>query len=855
MPSKNKSSITRKKIADMTAEELMAASDSDSDDVSDLEIAEDDEDAEESFGDDEEGSEDEEEEDVVEEGEEELEGEEEEEEEDEGSGDDEEGTAEEGFTVPGKMSQHKQSIEKLKETDPEFYKFLEENDQELLQFEDSDYTSDEEGPVHELPEELEDFVDSDDEDYTTEGDGSKAPRKSDKDVSLAMVEKWRKQLQVFSLNSLHEVVKAFRAAVQQISSDAEVSQYRVEGSAVFNAMVSLCLKHVHPTLQKVLEMEDKPVKKRNLPTTSKKWHQVQATVKIYITDIVKLLKQLSETTIVCVVLRHIHRMIPYFCCFPRLTKDLVKKLVTLWSTGEEAVRVLSFLSLFSVHRCMQKNSWLEYILKQMYLAYVRNSKFTSPSTLPLINFMQRSLTEMFAFNTQLAYQHGFVYIRQLAIHLRNAITVKKKDTYQSVYNWQYIHCLNLWCRVLGTLHADETLRPLIYPLVQTAIGVIKLIPASRYYPLRFQVIRSLNLLSEATGTFIPLLPFLLEIFETTDFNKKHTSVSFRPMNFAVMLKVSKSQLNERGFKDGLIDQLYDVMLEQLNIHSYSIGFPELAFPAILQLKSFLKKCKVANYCKVMKGLLEKVQETCKEVTKQRDSVTFGITNDAAVKAWENKLKTQGTTLSKHYETYKKLRERELRHEEAGKERMQDDLPTLKKKHLERKEEDKREFGELFDEDSDSEDDILVRAERKKERYTASKKGRRRQRKGNDDEEDIDSLDDDDDDEDDYDEDDGDDLEDEEEEEVKPAKVNPMSKVKGKIKVMEEGEDKEDIVQDFNFWSDGEDETTEPKRKKKKLEKKKTNTGQQKRKFDGMKRVKPMMKGNKNKMGKGGKSRH
>ena len=42
------------------------------------------------------------------------------------------------------VSAHKQSLEKLKEKDPEFYKFLQSEDKELLQFDDSGSDDDDE---------------------------------------------------------------------------------------------------------------------------------------------------------------------------------------------------------------------------------------------------------------------------------------------------------------------------------------------------------------------------------------------------------------------------------------------------------------------------------------------------------------------------------------------------------------------------------------------------------------------------------------------------------------------------------------------------------------------------------------
>lgn len=63
----------------------------------------------------------------------------------------------------------------------------------------------------------------------------------------------------------------------------------------------------------------------------------------------------------------------------------------------------------------------------MYLAYTRNSRFTSPGSLPAIHFMRRSLVEaLLLAPRQLAYRIAFLYVRQLAIFLRNAIQEQSK---------------------------------------------------------------------------------------------------------------------------------------------------------------------------------------------------------------------------------------------------------------------------------------------------------------------------------------------------------------------------------------------------------------------------------------------
>nr|CAG4649164.1 EOG090X02MG [Scapholeberis mucronata]SVE93503.1 EOG090X02MG [Scapholeberis mucronata] len=631
--------------------------------------------------------------------------------------DDSDNESGEDFDEKTAVKKHKKTLNKLKDSDPEFYQFLSENDRELLDFGSSDSDDEEErgGKLHELPNPDELVVGSDESDF--EDEESAAKRQANV-ITQAKIDQWQQELQnPKCIKTVVDVVSAFRSAVHSVTEEKEgATRFVVKGSAAFNAVIRLCIVDLIPAIKRFLNVQ--PDEKLNLERC-KSWVKIRVQVKTYLADVIRLLGTLTESSLLSVILKHIHQLIPFYAAFVKLSRVLCKRLITVWCSSEDTIRVLAFLSILRLARTLP-NQLLEPIIKAMYLSYAQNCKFTSPSTWPVINFMRRSLVELMALQEALTYKHAFLYIRQLAIHLRNAITSKKKDSIMTVYNWQFVHCLRLWGALLGALPDSQLLKPLVYPLVQIAIGTINLVPTGKYYPLRFQVANILNQLSSDTGIYIPVLPFLLEILQNHKFEKKPSKMSMKPLDLSCVLRVSQSQMGESGYRDAVIDMLYDNLLETLQSQSHSSAFPEIVLPLVLQLKQFIKKCPLANYSKKMKQLLEKVQETARFVEKQRAQVHFDLSDSKAVLALENQLKQAETPLTNYHSSWKKMRDREMaikiaKKPENDKER---GIPVMKKPAQKSKDDessDNGEFDELFpsdlSDDGDDEDRFLLKEER------------------------------------------------------------------------------------------------------------------------------------------------
>ncbi|XP_053658945.1 nucleolar complex protein 2 homolog [Anopheles marshallii] len=632
--------------------------------------------------------------------------------------------------------EHKQALGRLETTDPELFAFLKQNDEKLLKFgqmegsdsefddsSDEEAADDDEGNVHELPNKLE--VASDESDFDPNEDDEKEEDEDDdeegdieaneddkpgKKVTFKMLRAWTNDLTslpVKHVKGIRSICKAFNSALFTITGDKSViPPYRVQGSALFNGIVQTCVLYLGPAVRSYLSLNEKRQFKDL--KNDRRFKKIKACLKMYLIDLTNLLANVSSSHIMSVILKHLHQFSPVLVCYQNLTKPILKRLISIWSTAdEETIRVLAFMCILKITHAQQSH-FLSNVLKVMYLAYIKNSKFVSPNTLPNINFMRRSLAEMFLLNFNVSYQHMFLYIRQLAIHLRNAVILQKKDSFQYIYNWQYINSLKLWGDVLGAAHAHgEALEPLIYPFVSITIGVIKLIPSAQYFPLRFHCCRILIQLNAKTNIYIPVLPFLVEVLRSHSFNEHHKKLSMRPVNLTCLLRFSPANIQENAFKDAVIDQIYELVLEFAANESASVGYPEIVLPIILQLRQYTKATHQYKYSRKMKQLSDKLMENYEFMEKLRSKMDIPLKETERIRAWEETVRAEGTPLTKFHATVAKETESVKRRHATDSENISDyKLPTLKK--LQKKSQMKKDGPvTLFPSDDEDDDDDKI----------------------------------------------------------------------------------------------------------------------------------------------------
>jgi nucleolar complex protein 2 len=152
--------------------------------------------------------------------------------------------------------------------------------------------------------------------------------------------------------------------------------------------------------------------------------------------------------------------------------------LSVWSTSsQEEPRIVAFLNIRKL--CITAaHPFCEIAMKGSYMSFIRVARTTTPFTLSALSFMRNCVAEIYTLDPAGAYRQAFSYIRQLAIQLRNAITLRTKESYRAVYNWQFIHGLRVWVSVLANslTMSDEKnndMKLLIYPLTQVINGTAR----------------------------------------------------------------------------------------------------------------------------------------------------------------------------------------------------------------------------------------------------------------------------------------------------------------------------------------------------------------------------------------------
>ena len=246
--------------------------------------------------------------------------------------------------------------------------------------------------------------------------------------------------------------------------------------------------------------------------------QYKSSCKQFMNVTLTLLKRRCET-----VLKYFEHIVPILLEFKKTRKDFLKVLVSLWCHDSDKIRIKAFLAIRKM--AMADTLILEESLKIMYNAMVQFK--VNAYNYVIAQFMVNCMVEMAGLSIVVTYNHMFVSLRKLAILLRQVVGGKDAT---SIYNWQVMFAMRLWARVVTTFPEEEFLKPLLYPLVQLMVGIIRHKLGVRYLPFKLSIIKLLLQIAGSCKTFIPVSSYLLDVFNMNELKQDGKPSTLKPLD-------------------------------------------------------------------------------------------------------------------------------------------------------------------------------------------------------------------------------------------------------------------------------------------------------------------------------------
>ena len=105
------------------------------------------------------------------------------------------------------------------------------------------------------------------------------------------------------------------------------------------------------------------------------------------------------------------------------------------------------------------------------------------------------------------YEHAFVYLRELAVQMRQGIASKTSAAVSEVTSWSFLNRFSLWGRAICSMpNKTGGLGDLVYPYIQMAMALLKFVQGARLAPLRLHIIRACLRVTQHTNVYVPLAP-------------------------------------------------------------------------------------------------------------------------------------------------------------------------------------------------------------------------------------------------------------------------------------------------------------------------------------------------------------